>query len=374
MGDCLFASVIARQIKKVDYPNCHLTWAVNSKCGQALLFNPDIDDFWEINTERVLTNIEEWNSFAAEAEYRKRRGEFDSVFLTQIIGDNLFNYDGGIRSSIYNNYPHKITVPHQPIVQLSEKEVENVKQFAAAYRLAEFRRVILVECGPDSFDSVLNYQSAYKLALDITLENKDVAFILSSNKQIASAHPNIIDGSTLSFRENAELTKYCDLFIGCASGISWLTTTAWSKKIDTVLIVNQQHNVFPSMIYDHEYLSLPTDHIIEIKSDEDSINRLKKCIGKILTGEFAGAREIFNEKIKLTNYDYLYYQLESALGKLDFGVFFSYLKRTIRRNGIQILFTPEFIKISRTLCTKSINRLLVSLRLKKKTVIAGQHK
>lgn len=53
MGDCLLATVVARQIKEVDYPDCHLTWAVNSKCKQAVLLNPHVDEIWEIPTEKV---------------------------------------------------------------------------------------------------------------------------------------------------------------------------------------------------------------------------------------------------------------------------------------------------------------------------------
>src|SRR5689334_17704150 len=112
MGDCLFATVIARQIKEVDYPDCHLTWAVNEKSKQAVLLNPDVDEIWEIPTKNSLTTEDEWDAFAAEAERKKDAGVFDFVFLTQVIGDNVVNFDGGIRSSTYNNYPHKIRVLH----------------------------------------------------------------------------------------------------------------------------------------------------------------------------------------------------------------------------------------------------------------------
>src|SRR5262245_35259317 len=119
-GDCLFASVIARQIKEVDYPGCHLTWAVSERCRQSVELNPYVDAIWEVPTKAALTSVDEWNDFTAKVEKKRRDGDFDLVFLTHIFAENWLNFDGGIRSSIYNNYPHKINVPHQPVMRLSE--------------------------------------------------------------------------------------------------------------------------------------------------------------------------------------------------------------------------------------------------------------
>lgn len=364
-GDCLFATVIARQIKEADYPNCHLTWAVNSRCRQSVVLNPYVDDIWEIAAEKTLTSEAEWSAFVSQVDEKKKNGEFDFVFLTQIRGENIFNYDGGIRSSTYNNYPHKITVSHQPIVRLSEAEVENVRRFAERHRLEKYERVILIECGADSFDVALTPQAAYELAAASDCPN-ETAFILSSNKQISSPRPNIIDGSRLTFRENAELTKYCDLFVGCASGISWLATTDWAKKLNMILIINQANAVLPSMIYDHEYLNLPTDHIIEIESDERSMEKLRDCLSAISTDGFAAAKKSFGEKIELTNFAYLAYQLENAFVKLDFAKFFSCLSRSVKRNGIRLVFAPQFREILRSLQRIVKNKLLKVAGIKAK--------
>src|SRR5436190_9489759 len=185
-GDCLFATVIARQIKEVDYPGCHLTWAVSDKCKQSALLNPYVDAIWEIPTRSVLISRDEWASFLSAVEQKKKEGVFDTVFLTQIFGEAQMNYDGGIRSSMYNNYPNKITVPHQPILRLSETEVARVNEFAACHDLAGYQHVILVECGPDSFKSALDPASAIRFAYDITDDNESVAIILSSKAKIDS--------------------------------------------------------------------------------------------------------------------------------------------------------------------------------------------
>lgn len=373
-GDCLFATVIARQIKEVDFPNCHLTWAVNSKCKQSVLLNPYVDEVWEIPTRNSLTATDEWEAFVREVEERKEKGDFDFVFLTQIMGDNYLNYDGGIRSSTYNNYPNKITVSHQPVIRLSQEEIENVRRFAEKNQLSKYKQVILVECGPDSFESALNIKTASGLAQAMTLENKDIAFILSSNKQIEPSSPNIIDGSCLSFRENAELTKYCTLFIGCASGISWIAMTDWAKRLNMILVINQDHPVMPSIVYDQEYLTLPTGHIIEIKNNRDSMETVKKCLNAVLTSGFSVAKKSFHEKIKLKHSHYLKPQLETHLGRLDFKNAFLSVLRHVKRNGIQIIFTPYFLNTVWNLQLRALNKGLETVGLKKKEALLSRHK
>ena len=62
-GDCIYATVIAKQIKEIDYPNCHLTWAISNKCKQSILHNPHVDEIWEIETKKSLATDNEWNNF-----------------------------------------------------------------------------------------------------------------------------------------------------------------------------------------------------------------------------------------------------------------------------------------------------------------------
>lgn len=363
-GDCLYATVIARQIKEIDYPNCHLTWAVNSRCKQTVLLNPYIDEIWEIPTDKTATTNEEWSDFVQAAEAKRENGEFDRIFLTQIIGSNWLSYDGGIRSSIYNSYPHKITVSPQPILNLSAAEIESVKKFAETHRLADYRRVVLVECAPGSFEAALNPQSAYRLAIELSREFSDAAFILSSNQRIESEHPNIIDGSQLTFRENTALTHHCNLLIGCASGISWLMTTNSAKKLDSVLVVVEDNPVLPSMIYDHEHLGLPTNHIIEIKNGDRALEKVENCVRQIWRKDFAVARKQFNETIKLTNYQYLSVQLPIAVSQKRLDKFFWSLRRSVKRNGFRLFFSRDFKLIVRTMGERAVRKLFKTLQKK----------
>lgn len=334
-GDCLYATVISRQIKEVDYPGCHLTWAVAKNCRQSIENNPYIDAIWETPPTTMMTD-DEWLAFQSKTEQEKQAGEFDLVFYTQIIGDNSLNFDGGIRSSLYNNYPHPISVSHQPILILKQDEVDEVKQFAAQHHLETFKQVLLVECGPQSFQSALNPEAATVLAEQLTVRFPDCAVILSSNKKIDTQNPHIVDGSVLNLRANAELTKYCTLFIGCSSGISWLATTDWAKPLPKVIVTDDRIPYASSMVYDHAYIGLPTDHIIELREDPSAIEVLFACICEILDRSFPKAREKYHIEFKRKNYRFVYTIARSSFAR---GNFLGPLKmpaKIWRRNGFTI--------------------------------------
>lgn len=356
LGDCLFATVIARQIKEVDFPDCCLTWAISSHCRNVIENNPHVDDIWEVPTRLHVADPTEWDNFVAEAEKRKAKGEFEHIFLTQIIGRNLMNYDGGIRSSIYNNYPFAITVPHRPIVRLTSEEVENVSEFARQHCLTDYKHVTLMEYSSESFSCALNNESGQLLAEQLASE--DYAVILTSRTPYASSNPRVIDSSGISFRENLELARYCNLFIGCASGISWLLTVAGAKKLETILVINRNNAVFPSMIYDHEHLGLPTDHIIELASDGDSIAKLAACVCSVRDNGFDQTRVVYNEKLTSTNYDYLASQIKTTLSTADIPSFIGVVKRNLRRNGLRLILRVPLLKVFAKSFVRGVLKLL----------------
>jgi hypothetical protein len=343
-GDCLYATVIARQIKEVDYPDAHLTWAVNTKCLQSILLNPYVDEIWEVPTASSLTTLSEWKKFVQEAENRKTAGEFDLIFYTQIIGENTLNFDGGIRSTIYLQYPHVITVNQQPIIKLSEEEVDNVKLFAGKYQLQNFKNVLLIECGPDSFKSALNPQSAKQIADELTNNDSSIAVILSSNKKIENTNAQIIDASVLNFRANAELTKYCTLFIGCSSGISWLASTDWAKPLPKVIVVNDANYYNSSMVYDHEYAKLPVNNIIELREKENTADDLLHCVSKILNESFEAAKKIYHRPFKLVNFQFFKELLIVNKHNGNHKALFSATLNVVRRNGLKTTAILLFLK------------------------------
>jgi hypothetical protein len=156
-------------------------------------------------------------------------------------------------------------VPVQPTLRLHDHEVERVRRFVDEHALASYRQVILFECAPGSSQSALSPEVALRIATRVLATHRDTAFIISSHHSIASPTPNIIDGSVLTFRENAELSKHCTLLLGCSSGITWLLTSSWAKKLPTIQFLSQTTSwySFASVRYDHEFFGLDTSHVLE---------------------------------------------------------------------------------------------------------------
>jgi hypothetical protein len=301
-GDCLYATTVARQIKH-DYPGCHLTWAIGSMYRHILDNNPDVDEVWEIPLSNILDIFDTWQRFEAQALERKKIGDFDEIFLTQMYPNNMQNFDRTIRSAIFRAYSKPITVSIAPVIYLLPDEIERVSSFAKSYNLSNASHVILFECSPKSGQSFVNPEFALKVSRKLLEQFPDLKIILSSNIPIKSDNEGIIDGSLLSFRENAELTKYCSLLIGCSSGISWLSTSTWAKPLPMVQLIKKEQSMYVSFIRDHQYHGLPTDQIIEMT--ECSVDYLVDCVTIILTKGFQASRSIFNNNIKFKDDPYL---------------------------------------------------------------------
>jgi ADP-heptose:LPS heptosyltransferase len=331
-GDCLYATTVARQIKH-DYPTCHLTWAIGSMYRSILDGNPYIDQVWEIPLTEHANIVNAWHILESEARRRKKRGDFDEVFITQIEPARC---DGTIRSSTFSGYPRPITVPVSPVLRLSETEVDNVRRFAEAHRLSDRGNVILFECSPKSGQSFVTPDFAVEVAEKIIDKFPDTCIILSANVSIRSINERIIDGNVLSLRENAELTKYCSLLIGGSSGITWISTSDWAKPLPMIQLINPDALWFASVAYDHEYWNLPTDFLIEMKPCPPE--KIFKCFDSIINQGFQAAKIQFNERI-LPNFKcYKQFQYDLLLN-YKFKDAYCILECTSRRNG----FRSEFI-------------------------------
>lgn len=295
-GDCLYATAVARQIKN-DFPNCHLTWAISSSCRSVIEGNPYVDEIWEIylGPKDDITSV--WYDFELEAIKRKENGEYDEIFLTQVPPANFHNYDGTSRSSIFRGYPNPITVPVQPIVRLSDVEIENARKFVETNNISNHDIVILFECSSSSGQSFVTPEYAL-ITAEIVLQKKpNVIFILSSDKKIITSNPNIIDASMLGFKENAELTKYCSLLVGCSSGISWLSTSDWAKELPKIQLLEAKTHMFASMLNDAKFFNLHTHQILEMQNC--SPQYLADCIILCLEKGIVAAKNIYQKEIPL---------------------------------------------------------------------------
>ncbi len=304
-------------------------------CRSILDENPHVDEVWEIPLTSIAEVAEVWPRFEREALERKNRGDFDEVFFTQIAPSNLHNYIGTIRSSILRAYPHPITVPVSPVVRLRADEIENVRLFAETHHLSDKTHVILFECSPKSGQSLVNPDFAIKVAQALIEKIPDVCVILSSNETVCTGNDRIVDASVLTLRENAELTKYCTLFIGCSSGISWLCTSDWAKPLPMIQLIKTDTIWFASVACDHEQIGLSTASIIEM-SDYPA-DKVCQCVVTVLQDGFSTARRQFHEEIKLS-FDYFKAIQDHLLDQNKFENALSFLYHNTKKHR----FRPEF--------------------------------
>jgi hypothetical protein len=309
-GDCLYTTTVARQIK-TDFPGCHLTWAIGSMCRSIITGNPDVDDVWEISLRSLAEVPEVWRTFKAEALRRRDVGEFSLVYFTQFSPDYLDRYDGGIRSSHFRGYTGKITVPATPVLRLTPAEVSNVRYFAEAYHLTRRSPIILFECSPKSGQSFMTPDFAMSVAHLLIGKFPRACLIFSSDKTIFSVDERIIDASVLSLRENAELSKYCSILVGCSSGISWICSSDWAKRLPTVQLIDPKAMWVNSVARDHERCGLSADHLIELTTCTPE--HVSRCVIAVLEDGIASAKRSYHEVVPAPLHSFL--EIEDQLFK-----------------------------------------------------------
>ncbi len=356
-GDILYSSAIARQIKEVDYPCCHITWAVSQRCARTLDLNPYIDELWEIPLASTADVTEVWNQFLQEAGHRMEAGEFDIFIPLQLIGDQLLHFNKTLRLSTLGLYGKSIFVSLEPVVKLSETEIENVRQFCGIHKIRDYKRVILIECAPMSGQSSVTPQFALELVYELNKMVRDTCFILSSYISIKGNASNIINASELSFRENAELSKYCDLLIGCSSGITWLLTSNWAKPLPMVQLLNKNSVWFNSVVKDYEVRGVTANQVLEMYTF--STLSVANCIFLILNDSFKNARDNFHQQ-----YNSFWCSTESSIlfNLLKRGrvmISFKFVRNTYINNNKNVLFIASLFK---ELLKKCIIGLLNKMR------------
>ena len=127
------------------------------------------------------------------------------------------------------------------------------------------------------------------------VQENDCVVIISTHLDFASPDRRILNGKQLSYRENAELSHYCSLFLGCFSGITWLMTTDAAKKLPMVLFIGGKNGIFASLAEDHAYSGKPVDSIIE--TDSASIDAVTETV-LAAVDDFKTARGKYNKKFR----------------------------------------------------------------------------
>jgi hypothetical protein len=180
-------------------------------------------------------------------------------------------------------------------LQITEAEKSRAEQFAKAHNLLSFKNIILWEYAPLSGQNVLNKEFVMRLAYKIALLPSTCIILTSANS--FKSNNTIIDASTLSLRENAALTHYCSLLIGCSSGITWLSTSTAAKQLPMVQLLDPQAYFINAPSVDFRRYGISTDYLIEILELKET--RIYYCIKTILEESFLKAKEIYHQELPL---------------------------------------------------------------------------
>jgi ADP-heptose:LPS heptosyltransferase len=294
-GDCLYATAVARQIK-TDYPGCKLTWAIAPFCKNIILDNPYIDEVM------VVENVDKKNSWdvykKVKALLKLKGSKFNEVFATQdYIGDAHANFDGYIRGRILNCYPYKITVPLQPVLKLTETEVNNANVFFNKNNLSKYKSIILFEFAPLSGQIRLSKEDAFNISKIITEKYTDTAIVLSSADKIENSSDRIIDGSALSLRETAAFTHYCNYLLGCSSGITWITSSSSAKMLPMIQLIDPDAIYLNSPANDFKKFNIKNNGIIELHNFAPL--HIAGCFQSIYENGFESSFRKFNKVSKI---------------------------------------------------------------------------
>jgi ADP-heptose:LPS heptosyltransferase len=292
-GDCLYATAVARQIKQ-DCPGCHLTWAISDFCKNIISGNPYVDAVRAVN-EVIKNDVITFRKFKKKVFTEKRRGLWDDVIVTHNMDENQALYDGTIRGMIFRAYGKPVTVPVQPVLILDDEEKQNVRQFTERHHLAAFKNIILWEFAPQSGQAILNFDFVMQIAKKI-IEVPNTCVILSSALAFESID-KIIDASNLSVRENAALTHYCSLLVGCSSGITWISTSSAAKQLPMLQLLNPLTPFLNAPSVDFKRYQISPAGLIEITTIKE--DRILACVKMIIDGDFNTAKTKFNEDLPL---------------------------------------------------------------------------
>jgi len=333
-GDCLYATAVARQIK-IDFPNSELTWAIAPFCKNIIDLNPYVDQVRVVH-DVPKNDVVAFRKFKKKINAEKAAGLWNEVFVTTNMDDNQALYDGTIRGMILRAYPHKITVPLQPVLVLSEQEKSKVEAFAQKYRIAAYNNVILWEYAPQSGQSQLTFDWVMKLAAQLTAL-PSTCVILSSANSFQSTD-KILDASPLSVRENAALSHYCNLLIGCSSGITWLCTSSGGKMLPMIQLLNPHTAFINAPSVDFARYNINTDSLIEIIDLDE--RKILECVSMTLKGEFAEAKKIYNQSLPLqfnTTKKIVY----NLLCYLQFGAIVKHVSIMVGVYGLKLSFLRD---------------------------------
>ena len=293
-GDCLYATIVARQIKH-DFPDCRLTWGIANKCRTIPVNNPYVDDIWVFPAIKGEDMPAMTRNFMQQALRRTQSGEFDRVIYPQIWPDNFRNYDGTVRPSLLRNYGAPITVPIENVLCLTGEEQENVANFVKREHLLDYDHRIIFECASTSGQSFVTPKLAKLVAACIYDVLPSTTVIMSCKQTMAADDPRTKWAGVLSLREIAALTRAGTLFVGSGSGCTVAATSTAAMPLPMIQLLLKGTGVFASFSHDFRYYNLPNDHIVEMTNEAPEV--IADAIVTACTQGIAAARAGFHVEL-----------------------------------------------------------------------------
>ncbi len=336
-GDCLFATPVAKFLKQ-KYPGCKVSWAVASGIHKILENNPYIDEII-IHNNIIKNNRGQIRKIVSEYEAQKSQGIWDEVYFLQIADKNQGYFTGNTRNAILAAFPFKID-DITPVIELTNQEIDNAARFIEQHKIKSYSNRIVFEFAPMSGQSTLTIDKAINIARHIIAREKDTCIILSSHIQFTSPDAKIIDGSVLTFRENAELIKACNLILGTSSGISWLSTTSYCQpQIRMIQLVNKGY-IFPNYLsVDFKRNNIDSSILIETEDENLANTTADIVVAGIKNFEEAKRKYNINIKVRFNTTPKIVYD---AICYGQFRALYRHWKLNIQQYGLNILFIINY--------------------------------
>jgi len=308
-GDCLYATAIARWIRK-RYPGSKLTWAISSRCRRLLEGNPDVDKVIEVPVRSggVEHRLTAWKRLESEVIRNLSSKEpYDRVALTQIWPSNLRKYDGTIRSSIFRSFEavtgEPITLRNagsfssviDPELNLSDAERGRVGEFLEFHGIERHENRIVFECSPLSGQSYVDTSFAVAVARLVVARLENCCVILTTGEETGDLPDRVFTARQLSVRENRALIEASTLFVGCGSGISVIASAV--PGIPMIQVLSSSTSVFASLLHDYEYFGKDSTNLIEMCNIRAP--RLAEAIVSLCRYGVAETRVRFEQRVPL---------------------------------------------------------------------------
>jgi hypothetical protein len=185
--------------------------------------------------------------------------------MPQIHPDNFCHFDGTVRPSQFRGYDRPITVPINPILYLTNEEIEKVTKFVREKKLDSASPLVLFECSSNSSQSHVTPQFAFEVARLSDVKKLPLSFLISTSDRLDKTFSrNTHSVSHLSMRENLVLLEYCSFFVGCGSGLTVVATCDQAKNIPNLQVLNSTKSVFASFFHDFNHFKKPAGRFIEM--------------------------------------------------------------------------------------------------------------